>query len=87
MSAAPTESMLPPLEDRLPRTSRPRMLSPGADLHGRPDCAPDGYVRWLDVLRRRPAVGPVDQLFEVQRIMDSESVCVQEKHRVKARSS
>jgi hypothetical protein len=49
---------------------------------------PDVYVRWWCVLRRRAVVDRlrwlVERGFEVK---DSESACVQEKRRMKARSS
>ena len=54
MSAAPAESMLPPLEDWLPRTRCPRMLSPDADLHGRAGLCPD----LRQVVGRPPSRGP-----------------------------
>ena len=63
------------------------MLSPGRrparDAAG---LCPDVYVRWFRVLRRRH--DRLEWLVEVKIVVKgSESVCVQEKRRVKATSS
>jgi len=81
--------MEPPLEDvvaadasadALTRTSTCTVAAGGS---GR------DYFGWLGVLRRRaPHARRADDWdFEDGIVMDSESVCVQEKRRVKARSS
>jgi hypothetical protein len=79
--------MLPPLEDLVAADAFARGCS-----HPTQTCtaAPDSAGRLRQVVGRPPsvaAVGLIDRWFEEQWIMDSESVCVQEKHRVKARSS
>jgi hypothetical protein len=63
------------------------MLSPDVDLHGRRRRCPDGYVEELEILRRRAPHARMAGSSRDIVVMDSESVCVQEKRQVKARSS
>jgi len=79
MSAAPAESMEPPLEDVVARGRVRGCSHPDVDLHGRDRKVPDDYLRWCAssvgrALRTLWAVGSRDM-----EVMDSESVRVQEK--------
>ncbi len=88
MSAAPAESMEPPVEGVVGRgaaagaLTRPPTCTVGAGL-----CS-DVYLRWWWIPCRRAEFDRLDWLIERKvKVKGSESVCVQEKRRVIARSS
>ena len=102
MSAAPAESMRPPLEGSVGRGHVRGCSHPASTCTVATGLCPDVYVRWWRILRGRAHCSStycswtycswaqsdrLGLLIEGRSIMGSESACVQEKHRVKAQSS
>ena len=79
MSAAPAESMEPPVEDVGARGRVRGCSHPDVDLHGRDRRVPDGYLRWCAFsVGRAPRAQRTVGSRDIE-VMDSESVRVQEK--------